>query len=241
MAFFVLSAFLLTNKFMHSGFSFASVMSYFVGRVLRIVPLFSLVVLLYFLLGTAGVDTAHDLKSALLFQSGYAHLWTIPVEFKFYFVLPFFAWSLLFTLRLYGAGFVLPASALALIVHQVAAPYWETPENSINTYWYLPSFMFGCCAAVFQDFSRKIVTSKTSTVVTVVCVAAIVLMMPWGRNYFFGAPLDNWLQNKFVFLSFILSIFLLFSIDAKGIIGLLLTSPPLKRLREWSFSIYLVH
>lgn len=41
--FFVLSAFLLTSKFAAVGFSFYSIATYALGRVVRIIPLFSLV------------------------------------------------------------------------------------------------------------------------------------------------------------------------------------------------------
>lgn len=87
--FFVLSAFLLTYKLLHRGFSLRTLVDYGLGRFLRIYPLFALTVLGYYLLWpSAGIATQADLVQALTLQKGYIHLWTVPVEFKFYFFLP---------------------------------------------------------------------------------------------------------------------------------------------------------
>lgn len=52
--FFVLSAFLLTSKFEQSGFSVFSISAYAMGRALRVLPIFVLVVFLYYVFGTVG-------------------------------------------------------------------------------------------------------------------------------------------------------------------------------------------
>src|SRR5690606_20068490 len=85
---FVLSAFLLTNQLQRNGLRLAPVASYAVGRSLRIMPLFWLAILVYWWLGTAGIDSPADVWAAASFRHGYAHLWTIPVEFTFYALLP---------------------------------------------------------------------------------------------------------------------------------------------------------
>lgn len=239
--FFVLSAFLLTVKFMRTGFDFRAIAYYLNGRILRIIPLFSIVVFIYYYFGTAGIDTFEDLKAALFFDKAYAHLWTIPVEFKFYFILPLLAGVLIFLRRKFGVGAVLIASALSIFSHQVLAPYWNTPTNGVTTYWYLPSFLFGCIAAVLFDTTRKWVTPASSAVVGLMCVVLIFMMTGWARNTFFGMPLDGWLQNKFIFLSAILTVFLLAFIEPKGVGASIFESPVFKKAGEWSFSIYLIH
>ncbi len=239
--FFVLSAFLLTVKFMRTGFDVRAIVYYLNGRVLRIMPLFLIVVFMYYIFGTAGIETLDDLKAALFFDRGYAHLWTIPVEFKFYFVLPLLAAALIFLRSKFGVGAVLGVSALSLAVHQAFAPYWDTPVNGVTTYWYLPSFLFGCVAAVLFDTTRKWVTPNSSFVVGLICIASIFIMTGWARNKLFGMPLDGWLQNKFIYLSAILTVFLLFFVEPKGIASSIFESTILKKAGEWSFSIYLIH
>jgi peptidoglycan/LPS O-acetylase OafA/YrhL len=87
--FFVLSAFLLTHHLLHRGFNLHSLSAYLLGRLLRLMPLFTLAVIVYWVVGTAEIDTFIDIGNAILFANGYAHLWTVPVEFKFNFWLPF--------------------------------------------------------------------------------------------------------------------------------------------------------
>ena len=87
--FFVLSSFLLTYQLEKRGFNWRSLADYGVGRFLRIIPAFAVVVVLYRIFGTAGINTWNDVWLALTFQHGYVHLWTIPVEFKAYALIPF--------------------------------------------------------------------------------------------------------------------------------------------------------
>ncbi|EPH2696969.1 TPA: acyltransferase [Klebsiella aerogenes] len=86
--FFVLSAFLLTNKFSNSGLNLSSLSNYLISRTFRIIPIFIIASTFYYFMGYYDVKTLYNIISM---QSGYGHLWTIPVEFKFYFVLPFFS------------------------------------------------------------------------------------------------------------------------------------------------------
>jgi len=49
--FFILSSFLLTSKFIKNGFTVLGVASYAIGRVIRIMPIFILTVVIYYLCG----------------------------------------------------------------------------------------------------------------------------------------------------------------------------------------------
>ena len=88
--FFVLSAFLLTNRFFVTGFSLTSLASYVLGRSLRILPVFFLAVYVYYWAGLFKEDT---LNKIITFSGSYAHFWTIPVEYVFYFILPVIAFA----------------------------------------------------------------------------------------------------------------------------------------------------
>lgn len=239
--FFVLSAFLLTSKFERSGFSMYSIGSYAVGRALRIIPLFSIVALLYYLLGTAGITTTTDLKDAILFRNGFAHLWTIPVEFKFYVFLPVIAFILIRARSFSGQAGLATTSALLILTQQLAWPYWNTPESSISTHWYLSSFTLGCYAALSMEFYRKYVTARTATVVGSLVIILMIASSPIVRNVLFGMPIDKWLMDKFVFLSFLWATFIIVLADGMGIIGGFLRSRAITLLGAWSFPIYLVH
>lgn len=239
--FFVLSSFLLTMKFMRTGFGGSALLSYFNGRVLRILPLFFIVVAVYYWLGTAGIDSADDLKGALLLIKGYAHLWTIPVEFKFYFLLPIMAATFLLVSRAMGTPGVLAVACVAVFFHQKIAPSAEVPANSVDTLWYLPCFVFGSVAALLYHGTRSFIRPWSCTVVGLVCVVIILLMTPGSLNYLFDMPFDGWLQNKYVALSLILAVFMLALVEPVGVMAVFLCSLPMKKLGEWSFSIYLIH
>lgn len=239
--FFVLSAFLLTSKFRVSGFSIPVLVKYGVGRVLRIVPVFLFAALIYFAFGTAGIDSVDDLASAATFQKGFAHLWTIPVEFKFYFALPFLAWAAIQIDSRYGSRVMLLAALVSLLIHQLLFGYWKVPENDIHTYWYYPSFLMGICAALTEDKLSVRIKPKLATIVGVLVVLVLFLMSPWPRNVLFDQPYDRWLTNKFVYISFLWSVFIVSLAGGKGLLGSLLKAKPLRLLGAWSFSVYLIH
>ncbi len=95
--FFVLSAFLLSSQIRHAGFaklrSGGYLAHYAESRILRIGPLFLLVGAFCVVTTSLGAPvlvamTATDWLETLALTRGDGHLWTIPVEFKFYFLLP---------------------------------------------------------------------------------------------------------------------------------------------------------
>ncbi|MDD2031066.1 acyltransferase family protein [Pseudomonas sp. 39167] len=239
--FFVLSAFLLTSKFSKNGFSIPELSGYAIGRTLRIIPLFMLVTLIYWNFNSAGILTGGDVLSANTFKQGYAHLWTIPVEFKYYFFLPAMAYSFIMIERRHGHFSTIILATMIIFFHQLAWPYWNTPENSISTYWYIPSFVLGSYAAVSINTLRQYITPLTSTLIASLVTLSLLFMSPGGRNILLGMPFDGWLMNKFIFLSFLWMLFVVFLADGKGVVGRLMQTTLLKTLGAWSYSIYLIH
>jgi peptidoglycan/LPS O-acetylase OafA/YrhL len=105
----VLSAFLLTfpligrtaKQFRDGGFW----LSYALRRVLRIFPLYILVLLVSYLFSTRYPTpyviplSGTELLDHLTLQAGKSIYWTVPVEFKYYLVLPFVAAGFALLLR----------------------------------------------------------------------------------------------------------------------------------------------
>ncbi|MDO5057809.1 MAG: acyltransferase [Lautropia sp.] len=87
--FFALSAFLLTRglctALTHARSTGQALMSYTVQRVFRIYPLYLVVLLLH---GLVGNLSAAGVFEHLGLQAGRHELWAIPVEFKYYLVIP---------------------------------------------------------------------------------------------------------------------------------------------------------
>lgn len=90
--FFALSSFLLTHGLCRAlareDSLSSSLIRYMIQRVFRIYPLYVAVLFLHFL---AGSLSENGVFRHLLLQEGAAELWAIPVEFKYYLVVPLVA------------------------------------------------------------------------------------------------------------------------------------------------------
>ena len=238
--FFVLSAFLLTLRLQQRGFGWPSLSDYALGRCLRILPLFALACLLHYWAGV-GILTGEQLFASLTLQQGYSHLWTIPVEFKFYLLLPPLVWAGLALYRRWGAAGLLPAAAALLAAQQSLWPYWLTPENSALTRWYLPSFMFGILAALLLPALRNALAQRLATPFALVTLAVLCLGLPGARLLLAGMPLSDDLMNKHLYLSLLWAVFILLLVDGHGLVGRWLCSRPMRFLGNVSYSTYLFH
>jgi len=125
--FFVLSSYLLSSQFINwnykNYFKWNYYAAYLLSRFLRIYPLFFIVTLTWACIGKQyGVNstsiTFSNLFEILTLQTANGYLWTIPVEFKAYFILPFVwfivsvvlignkALAFIFLLSCYCLGFI---------------------------------------------------------------------------------------------------------------------------------------
>lgn len=240
--FFSLSSFLLTHQLLIRGSSPKTLIDYFLGRFLRIFPLFVLSVCLYYFFGTAGIDRTADIVNAITFQQGYSHLWTIPVEFKFYFVLPILVWIGRFVQSYLGWKGILVVTALVTSIHQFYAPYQLLQESTIETFQYFPAFLFGCAAAILRTNYRGNWMDGKATFLGCIILGAIFLTTPFMRYFMFGqAPTDD-LLNKYLFFSFVWTVFIFTQVHSSGgFLTSLLTSRFLSAIGLYSYSIYLVH
>jgi peptidoglycan/LPS O-acetylase OafA/YrhL len=104
--FFALSGYLLTRPFLdrQEGWTCRSLLLYAGKRLARILPMYWVVVLGYFLAGKSW----HWTWLHLLFWRGDLHLWTVQQELLFYLLLP----GLLFLVAFLGRSFLLKAGLL---------------------------------------------------------------------------------------------------------------------------------
>lgn len=238
--FFVLSAFLLTRKFIVHGLNNRTFVQYVFGRFFRIIPLFAISLVFYRLAGTAGLNYWSDVASALLFQKGYAHLWTVPVEFVFYFYLPILFGILLLSLKYYGVQLSLLLIVAMLFVHQLIWPYGVTPINTINVNYYLPTFVFGVLLA-FVPMQKLKISVVLSFIGSMTFVIVLLISTPGARLFLFGTPLDFRLSTWFVYYGAFWAIFIAFALTDSAFLGVFFTTPVMRLIGSWSFSIYLFH
>ncbi|GIX38296.1 MAG: acyltransferase [Silanimonas sp.] len=200
--FFVLSAFLLTRLLLarppEDWRRPALWLDYALRRVLRIWPLYLVVLLASAALTSAGLapwwpypmDPA-ALRQHLLLQQGVSVLWSIPVEFHYYLWLPLGAAVLASAQRAGGIGL---AAALTICASVVAMQLWPPRASAVNDVRlgpYLVLFFAGAWAAVLslhygaasvrsrRAFGLLGLSAVFALVATVPAVPAILGLLPF--------------------------------------------------------------
>lgn len=238
--FFVLSALLLTRRLNQQHFTRRSLFDYAIGRMLRILPAYAIAVLLYWRFGTAGIESWGDVLAALTLRRGYAHLWTVPVEFAFYGLLPLFAWALSVIHRRVSQGWMLVACTALILVQQALLPYWRTPPNSIDVFWYLPCFLCGSVAAFLLEDRRWQPNAHSADIVGGACLLLVVVSVPWMQRLLWGRVLIP-IDDKFVYFGLLWALFVFTQARSTGILARALGSLALTTVGRASYSIYLMH
>lgn len=149
--FFVLSAYLLTAQWLQAwaagAVDAAYLRRYLLRRVLRIYPLYALVLLVGWALAPRGLGVSLDAQAVwrhLSLQEGRDLYWSIPVEFLYYLFIPPLALLLTSSLRGYHK--------MGLLLVALAGLVWAWPPGAapLNSTWlpyYLPIFLCGSAAA----------------------------------------------------------------------------------------------
>lgn len=234
--FFVLSSFLLTNKFIKNGLTRKSLLEYSIGRFFRIIPIFILACLFYY---SAGYFDIYDLAKITTFQQGYGHLWTIPVEFKFYFILPFFILILTPVHKRHGLLPVIVLAIIAIIVLREFFPPSRTPDNSIYTHWYIPSFLVGIIASYMaQNISGG---KRRNGLKISICFFGVAVIIPAVSYFLFGRVIIGGLPSSFLSLSIVWGCLILLAVRDCGIYNNFFSSSAMRNIGNKSFSIYLFH
>lgn len=236
--FFVLSAFLLTTKFIDSGLTKDSFIKYLAGRFFRIIPIFIISALFYYFVGYYDSSVLLDIISM---RKGFAHLWTIPVEFKFYFMLPIFFLIFRFAHDKFGLFGVCVFTLFSITTLQLFFPYWLVAENDISTSWYIPCFMFGILASFTIKDEKGIISGTKLKHLAPLSILAILLTIPAIQNLIFGVGIKTPLGNKFIYISFFWAVFISFTFTTPSLINSLLSSRPMTFIGKNSFSTYLFH
>jgi len=253
--FFVLSAFLLSLPLLRIPepelgnrrlwFNYA------MRRGLRIFPLFTLVLVISYLFADSGYViplSAPELARHLLLQEGKSVFWTVPVEFKYYLVLPFTV--LLFVLPLRRN---LAASALAILVALLLIEGWlwparDTGINSVGLGPYLPIFLLGSFAALLHNrllactWTRSPTVQRSAEMGAFLLLAVAFLLVPEVTSRVLGAPiLSSRFHQDFLLFGGIWSAFIVLSFLGTGTLRRLLAAAPIRFVGVISFSAYLWH
>ncbi len=245
--FFVLSAFLLTRQFFDrsvwDGRLHTFLHRYFRRRFMRIFPLFSVALLIYFLLQHEGhpiypIDGAMVLKSLFLLDAK-GIFWTIPVEFEYYFLLPVVA---LIFVRFDRAVIVVAGTlAMVLLWSRFFPPVYEP-----DVLPFVPVFLLGSLSAYV---SRALADADNGRDFQWLFEAlawgsafCIIMQIPFFFHAATGWPVGTTtFHDHFLRFGFLSSGWILGALHGAGGMRRLLESRVLIFWGEVSFSAYLGH
>lgn len=246
--FFVLSAFLLTRQFLdvkpENSEIRTFVTHYFLRRFLRIFPLFTAALMIYFLLHKIGlsiypVDGAMFLKSLFLLDAE-GIFWTIPVEFQYYFLLPLVALALMSTSR-----FVFVLTSIALFV----VTWWHfiPPDYTTHLLPFLPIFLLGSAAAFISAKVTGYGALRPSLMglcnfFAAISVFLFIVFTPNYYNRLFNEHVGvTAFHKEFLLFALVSCCLVIFTVHGNGLVKKIMESRIMVFWGNVSFSAYLGH
>ena len=244
--FFVLSGFVVCHAYRDRIDDLRSALGFAVRRFGRVYPLHAFMLLAFVLLHVIvstidpavpvfdAVDTPKSIvTNLLLLHSLGVHnrltwdgpSWTISVEFVTYLT---FAALVLLARRRVAPVFALFALLGGAVVVVCSKSYMDTTYDYGLFRCFYSFFTGACLHALTQRMPDWQPSAAIATVMELLGLAAVWLLMSASPSWTFVAPLP---LAYFVFV---------FSRQA-GLLSALLTTAPMRRIGDWSYSIYLMH
>ena len=260
--FFILSSFLLMSQFLRwRPADFLNLRRwghYALRRSARVLPLFMLVACVSALttalapgwmkgIGFPITVEPSELAGVMTMREGPGVLWSIPVEFKFYLVLPAAAALVIVVLRgwLWGGAMLLGGLAVA------AGAWFEPAHHGLSVWPFLALFLTGCLAAVLHRLletalaeagpatsARRWALEGTGWLM----LLGWALTMPLGQKLLLGVGLD---RNLFIvshgLFAVLFGTLVLTVLHGRGVLRWLLDRAWMRWVGAVSFSLYLWH
>lgn len=248
--FFTLSSFLLTLQFLNkkdeSLLSAKVWLNYFVRRFFRIYPLFTLVMLISWMLSNSGyffMDGTNDLISRLLLQDAKGVEWSILVEFRYYMVLPIMVFLMVFPLKRKLILITLTA-LLAVVIADLYRPAINLvslrPYISIFIMGSYTAYVFWLCRQRFLEFSIKMKWAFELLAATIVIVLFSLTPSVFSKIVGQSLPINYW-HDYLTLFSVLWCLFIFSYMNGIGYIASLLSKDWLRIIGITSFGLYLWH
>jgi len=262
--FFTLSSFLLTQQFIRQSkdaIKIKYLAAYAWRRFWRIYPLYFLYLLLLLFMtfvaqtkllseGMPGVPFPlylSDLIKQLLLIEGKGITWSILVECRYYFILPFIALAYSFIFR----HQILPSSIFTIILAISAKIFWHSPESILNDarVWpYLPIFLLGSLGALIfvqwhqsHFFKNRLITLNLD-LSGLIALISLVCMTPSFSSRILNQEIASTQYHQHFIVFALLWLSVLFAcVMGSGYIRQFFELRILRYLGLISFSFYLLH
>lgn len=259
--FFLLSAFLLALQILRKGwnaFRPVALKHYWMRRILRIYPLYFLYLLTAVLSTVAfakllnkpgnGIPFPLDLIGLvrhLCLLEGREITWSIAVEFKFYFLLPFFA-ALYILFERRHVSITLLLTVCLMILSQYFYPQADTLGNDTRVGPYLPVFLVGVFLAAIQlkvdtKWGLSANTRRILELAGWAALAVIVCLMPAVYSLFVGNVAHSHFHKFLIQYSLLWGVVLFAAVNCDGLICRLCSLRVLRFSGMISFGLYLFH
>jgi len=250
--FFVLSAFLLSGQFFQKPaeqlYNRQIWLNYAFRRILRIFPLYTLA-----LVGTTALNNFFhtdfswlDVGRHLILQDGKGIYWTIPVEFKYYMLLP----VAVFFLHRFLRTHIWQGISCIFMIMTVAAWQWPSPQSEMNDIRlspYLVIFLSGTLTALLHIRLQTIEIRGrrwllAMEITAFIAFAAILFTVPHWWNTLTGNTIEHsHFHSSYLLYGMLWSIFILAHLHGHGFFRWFLSLKPMRMIGTVSFSIYLLH
>lgn len=253
--FFVLSSYLLDKQIAHVLYNQKSNRlywkNYFFRRFMRIYPLFALALLINYFLTVNHIDSIRITKSDILphlaLQKGTSIFWSIPVEFKYYFVSPLIMLSFHHFLR-WNFKRIMFAITFIALCSLYAESQLHFSETSLIRY--LPIFLVGTTLATFEVLKKNSLEEigrghkKWIGIAGIIAFSIVLLTSRRYLEFIFGRSIEYsfFLSYKMYLGYAILWGIVLFSIRyGEGPLKKFLSIKLIRLFGILSFSAYLFH
>jgi peptidoglycan/LPS O-acetylase OafA/YrhL len=248
--FFVLSAYLLDRQialaFLTKKASKKYWKNYFLRRFLRIYPLFFIALMIYGLLNLIGFPTVInqilDIPAHMLLLRGESIFWSIPVEFKYYFISPLIMW---FCHKYLNWDKLKTLLCFSVIIFVTIIIEYIFHLPLVSTFRYFPIFMIGTFLSIYEIlYGKKQLTSTKPiifTIIDIVSVFLIIISVPFYFEKLFGFHMDFHSSIFYLPFAILWGLILVSAKYGKGIIQKILEFKLLRFIGTISFSMYLFH
>ena len=248
--FFVLSAYLLDRQIslalLNGQTSSKYWQNYFLRRFLRIFPLFIFALIVDYFLKLLGfyspIDNIIEILKHIFLIKAESVFWSIPVEFKYYFISPlilYFCHRFLKWEKRLVYIFLFFIFLIAIFIQAFS------PLSSPSTIRYLPIFLVGTFTSIFEIlyFSKKRINNYSFFLNSVGAFAFVIILMTVPSFFYkiFNTKIDFLSAVFYVPYSILWAIVLFASKFGRGVVRKILEFKLLRFIGVISFSLYLFH